>query len=80
MAMVLKSHSISDVISENMGGNIRGEGGLDFSQVDFLFDADFVFLFTTYIALMLCDALYYCPTAEIGTMDFLCKAHTRLLN
>ena len=48
MAMVLKSHSISDVISANMGGNIRGEGGLDFSQVDFLFDADFVFLFCAY--------------------------------
>ena len=48
MAMVLKSHSISDVISANMGGNIRGEGGLDFNLVDFLFDADFVFLFTAY--------------------------------
>ena len=37
MAMVLKSHSISDVISANLGGNIRGEGGLDFSQSSFAF-------------------------------------------
>ena len=37
MAMVLKSHSISDVISANMGGYIRGEGGLDFSQSSFAY-------------------------------------------
>ena len=46
MAMVLKSHSISDVISANRYGNM--ERGFDFSQEDFLFNADFVFLFTTY--------------------------------
>ena len=74
---------------------LKREGGLAFFRasfsfqlmvmifvlVDFFPDTSwFFFVFSAFTTLMLCDTLYYCPTAEIGTMDFLCKAHTRLLN
>ena len=52
-----------------------------FVLIDFLNDDSWIFFIGDVVTeLMLWDALYYCPTAEIGTMDFLCKAHTRLLN